>query len=115
LEDNSDNKLGNLMDNEECNPEFIRKQSRISRKNKNVQKKNQKQELNCDGGSEECDVELESDENNQLWDNNDRSNNLNKSRSTTEESVAAFTLHPEGVSGELNSQSAYKEFVENIP
>jgi len=90
LEDNSVNEPRHLMENVECNPEFLRKWNRSSRKNKTVQKKNWKQELNYDCG-EECDVEFESDENDQFW-VNDSSNSSNKSHITSEESRLELNL-----------------------
>ncbi len=53
LENNSIN-----MENQECIPESARKQKYSSGRMENVQKKNQKEDLNNDVGSENCDVKL---------------------------------------------------------
>jgi len=66
--------------------ESVRKQNRISGRNKNVQKKNQKQDVYHDGASVECDVKMQMDENDLIWDN-DMSNILNKSQDNEESIV----------------------------
>jgi len=63
------------IDSEECTQESVRKQNRISGRNENVDKKNQKQ----DGGSIVCNVEVETDENDPIWDDA-MPNILNKSQ-----------------------------------
>jgi len=90
-EDNSVNELGNVMEDEEYNPEYIKSKTEFLEKANSQNQKNWKQ-LQCDCSSEECDVEVESDDNDLFWGHNDRSNNSNKSHST-EESVVE--LDPE--------------------
>jgi len=77
LEDNSIN-----MENEECIPELARKQKCSSGRNENVQKKNQKEDLNNDVASEKCDVKP--DENVMFWDNNDDTSISNKTEDIEE-------------------------------
>jgi len=77
LENNSIN-----MENQECIPESARKQKYSSSRMENVQKKNQKEDLNNDVGSENCDVEP--DENVMFWDNNDDTSISNKTEDIEE-------------------------------